>query len=96
MKHEVLMCQLDNDISNMADVIEESIPYEYQSELESCIENIRFTYDELYSNLEKEEDFEGHYDDELKENEILKEILSEKLTYEDKTYYRIKYGVDIF
>lgn len=67
------------------------------SELEPCVqrENLMSYCDDLYGRWEELQWCEEENKRLQEENEILKELLSERTSYEDKLYIRFKYEIDL-
>ena len=64
------------------------------SDLDPCVqrENLESYCDDLYREWEEIQDI----NERLKEFEIVKRLLSEKLSHEEKVYIRLKYGIDMW
>ena len=67
----------------------------FQNALQNIISNLESTNDSIYGVFE-ELNANNNSEELRKENEILKEILSEKLTYDEKLYFQIRYHVEIY
>ena len=67
------------------------------SELKPCVqrENLTSYCDDLYRQWEELQLCEEENKRLQEENEILKRLLSEKTSYEDKQYIRFKYEIDL-
>lgn len=61
----------------------------------STKDNLTNIFQGLYSIFEEVNCAESELERLTEENEILKQILADRISYEDKQYFRIKYGIDL-
>ena len=97
---EVLSESIQNEIDELQSLLENSDDallkakrLSFQKQLENIVSNLESANDSVYSVFE---DLNSEYNEELlHEHDVMRDILQEKLSYEEKIDLRIKYGIHL-
>ena len=97
---EVLSESIQNEIDELQSLLENSDDallkakrLSFQKQLENIVSNLESANDSVYSVYE---DLNCEYNEEfIREHDVMRDILQEKLSYEEKIDLRIKYGIHL-
>lgn len=100
---EMLSESIKNEIDELNSLLQKSDSYIYktkrssfQNKLDSIVSNLENLNDSVYGVFE-DLNYELGNIEELKQNyDILKDMLRERLSYDEKVSMRIKYGIDLY
>lgn len=100
---EMLSESIKNEIDELNSLLQKSDSYVYktkrssfQNKLDSIVSNLENLNDSVYGVFE-DLNYELGNIEELKQNyDILKDMLRERLSYDEKVSMRIKYGIDLY
>lgn len=100
---EMLSESIKNEIDELNSLLQKSDSYIYktkrssfQNKLDSIVSNLENLNDSVYGIFE-DLNYELGNIEELKQNyDILKDMLRERLSYDEKVSMRIKYGIDLY
>ena len=85
--------ELQSLLENSDDVLLKAKRLSFQRQLENIVSNLESANDSVYSVFE---DLNSEYNEEfIQEHDVMRDILQEKLSYEEKIDLRIKYGIHL-